>query len=135
MKLPEHLVLFDGHCHLCDGSVKVILQHDSKQIFSFASLQSATGKYVIEQFKVDTRAGESIIYLRHGKIRTKSAAALWIANELNFPMNLLSGLLLFPPFIRDRVYDFIARNRYKWFGKSDTCLLPDPSQRHRFIDM
>lgn len=135
MNLPNHLVLFDGHCHLCDGSVKIILQHDHHQIYSFASLQSSTGKYVIERFNIDTKLGESIIYVRNGKVKTKSSAALWIANELKFPMNLVSGLIIFPPMIRDWVYDFIARHRYQWFGKSDTCLLPDPSQRHRFIDL
>jgi predicted DCC family thiol-disulfide oxidoreductase YuxK len=135
MNLPDYLVLFDGHCHLCDGSVKVILKHDHSKVFMFASLQSETGKKIIEKYHIDTSLGESIILIKKGKSYTKSSAALWIANELKFPVNLISGLIIFPPIVRDFVYDFIAKNRYKWFGKSDTCLLPDPNQKHRFIDL
>lgn len=131
----DFIVLFDGHCHLCDGSVKMILKYDNRQLFSFASLQSQTGKSLIEKHKIDIHQGESIILIKKGKSFTKSAAALWIASELKFPTNLLSGLILFPPFFRDFIYDYIAKNRYKWFGKSETCLLPDPSQKHRFIDL
>lgn len=101
----------------------------------FASLQSETGKKIIEKYHIDTSLGESIILIKKGKSYTKSSAALWIANELKFPVNLISGLIIFPPIVRDFVYDFIAKNRYKWFGKSDTCLLPDPNQKHRFIDL
>jgi len=135
MILPDYLVLFDGHCHLCDGSVKFILKHDKNKVFKFASLQSTTGKKIIEKYQIDPSLGESIIYLKKGKIYTKSSAALWIANKIKFPAILISGLIIFPPIIRDKVYDFIAKNRYKWFGKSETCLLPDPEQRNRFIDL
>ena len=135
MNLPDHLVLFDGHCHLCDASVKFILKNDIHQIFKFASLQSETGKKIIEKYQIDLSLGESIIYLKKEKVYTKSSAALWIANEIKFPATLISGLIIFPPIIRDFTYDFIAKNRYKWFGKSETCLLPDSKQRNRFIDL
>ena len=135
MNLPDHLVLFDGHCHLCNGSVKFILKYDTHKVFKFASLQSETGKKIIEKYRIDLSVGESIIYLKKEKIYTKSSAALWIANEIKFPANLISGLIIFPPMIRDFTYDSIAKNRYKWFGKSETCLLPDPEQRNRFIDL
>lgn len=135
MNSVDFIVLFDGHCHLCDGSVKLILKYDLHKKFSFASLQSDTGKTFIEKYKIDIRKGESIILIKKNKAYIKSNAVLWIANELIFPYNLISGLIIFPPFIRDSVYDFIAKNRYKWFGKSDVCLLPDPTQRNRFIDL
>jgi predicted DCC family thiol-disulfide oxidoreductase YuxK len=131
----NYLVLFDGHCHLCDGSVKFILKHDRNKIFTFASLQSETGKKLIDLYQIDTGSKESIIFIKKGKVHTKSSAALWIAIELSFPAVLISGLMIFPPFIRDSVYDFVAKNRYKWFGKSDHCLTPDSKERHRFIDL
>jgi predicted DCC family thiol-disulfide oxidoreductase YuxK len=99
------------------------------------SLGRLVGKKIIEKYRIDLSVGESIIYIKKEKVYTKSSAALWIANEIKFPANLISGLIIFPPMIRDFTYDFIAKNRYKWFGKSETCLLPDPEQRNRFIDL
>lgn len=135
MDLPEHLILFDGHCHLCNNSVKTILKFDSEKKFYFASLQSPLGLQLVQKHKSETPSEESIIYLKNGNFSEKSEAVLWIASQLKFPINLAAGLIIFPPFIRNRVYTFIAKNRYKWFGKSDSCLLPDPEYKNRFIDL
>lgn len=135
MNTPDFIVLFDGHCHLCDRSVKMILKYDFQQKFSFASLQSQTGKMLIVKHKINVHQGESIILIKKEKFFIKSDAALWIASELKYPVNLIAGLIIFPPFIRNYVYDIVAKYRYKWFGKSDSCLIPDSNQRHRFIDL
>lgn len=135
MQLPEHLVLYDGHCHLCDKSVKTILRFDNRAIFRFASLQSKLGKSILEKYHFNNSNGESIVYIRNNKILSKSEAALWISIELDFPINLLGGLVLFPPFIRNLTYDHIAKNRYKWFGKSENCLVPDAKFNDRFLDL
>lgn len=135
MKLPDRLILFDGHCHLCDRSVKTIIKYDSKKLFYFASLQSELGKKIIRDFAIQTNGKDSIIYLKNGKPRMQSEAVLWLSSELDFPINLFGGLILFPPFIRNSVYEFVSSNRYSWFGKSESCLLPNPSQKERFIDL
>lgn len=134
MNLPNHLVLYDGHCYLCDSTVKFILKYDSSRKIKFASLQSSIGKQILENYKLDSTIIDSIVYLKKSKIFIKSNAALWLALELKFPMNLLAGLIIFPLPLRNFVYDLIAKNRYKWMGKSESCLLPQNEFKNRFID-
>jgi predicted DCC family thiol-disulfide oxidoreductase YuxK len=134
--LPEHkkLILFDGVCNLCNASVQYVIKRDKKDIFMFAPLQSRIGDEIINIYNIDTSKTDSILLFEHDKgISYKSTAGLKIASKLRFPTNLLIVFLIVPSFIRNWFYGFIARNRYKWFGKKDECMIPTPEISSRFI--
>ena len=130
MIADEHIVLFDGICNLCNGAVRFILVRDPRGRFRFASLQSNAARRLLK----GDGPPETIILIDAGKIYSKSTAALRIARGLRFPWPLLYGLVIVPRFLRDVVYDWVARNRYRWFGKRDTCMLPTPQMKERFLD-
>lgn len=134
MEAKEDLViLFDGVCNLCNSMVQFVIKKDSKKLFQFASLQSAYGQQILQKFKLPTTVLNSFVLLEDGKIYTKSTAALRVAKQLKGLWPLLYGFIIVPTFIRNGVYDFIAKNRYKWFGKQETCWLPTPDLRDRFL--
>lgn len=128
------LILFDGDCNLCHGSVQFVLQRDPKACFRFASLQSAAGRAAIAAVAPGAELPDSIVLVHQGRLRTRSAAALAIARGLRFPWPLLSVFWLVPYPVRDLVYDWIAKNRYRWFGKRQECWVPTPALRARFLD-
>lgn len=127
------IVLFDGVCNLCDNSVKFIIKRDKNASFKMASLQSDIGQKIQTHFGQDTSQVNSVMLIEHGKLYTKSTAALKIARHLDGLWKLFIIFLVIPSSIRDVVYDFIARNRYKWFGKHDACMIPDKSIKSRFL--
>lgn len=136
-EIPENrkLILFDGVCNLCNSSVLFVIKHDKKDRFMFAPLQSKIGKRVVEQFKIDTEKVDSILlYSKENGIKSKSSAALQIARQLRFPINLWSIFLIIPPFIRNWVYDYVAKNRYRWYGKKEECMIPTPELKAKFIE-
>ena len=126
-------ILFDGVCNLCDSSVNFILRHDKKNRLLFAPLQSTAGRELASQFGFSPDYMGSLIFVENGKAYTRSSAALRIAAYLNGAWPLLKVLLVVPVFIRDSVYDWIGRNRYRWFGKKESCTIPTPALRARFI--
>lgn len=133
--MPDnHIVLFDGVCNLCSNSVKLIIKNDPKGLFKFTSLQSKTGKSYVDKYDIDTSKTDSIVLIKNGKSYVKSSAALHIANKMKGLYPLLFGFIIIPSSIRDLIYDFIARNRYKWFGKKDECWLPTPDLKARFLE-
>ena len=135
--LSKHkkLILFDGVCNLCNASIQYVIKHDKRDVFMFAPLQSNVGKDIIEQFKIDTNAIDSILLYSHTKgLKSKSSAALQIAKGLGFPNNLMSVFFIIPTFIRNWVYDYIVKNRYKWFGKKDECMIPTPELKSKFLE-
>ena len=136
INLPAHkkLILFDGVCNLCDASVQYIIKHDTKDIFRYTALQSELGQEIIKKFNIDTDKTDSILlYSEEGGISYKSTAALKIASKLGFPRNLLVSFLVIPAFIRNGVYDYIAKNRYKWYGKKEECMIPTPELKSKFL--
>lgn len=137
LNLPKHkkLILFDGVCNLCNSSVQFIINHDKKNVFLFAALQSDIGERLIEVYHIDTNKTDSILLFstEHG-IYCKSTAALKIARHLQFPINILSIFMIIPPVIRNWVYDYIAKNRYKWYGKKEHCAIPTPELKSKFLD-
>lgn len=135
MHKENHLLLYDGVCHLCNNTVQFILKNEANHQINFASLQSELGKKLCERYKIDPAKVDSIIYFKKDRVYTKSTAALWLCIDLKFPFNLISSFILFPEPIRNFVYDYIAKNRYKWFGKSDSCILPDEKFKNRFLDI
>lgn len=137
LQLPKDksLILFDGVCNLCNTSVLYVIKHDAKNRFLFAPLQSNIGQQIIAKYNLDTSKTDSIILYSADKgLKVKSTAALHIARRLGLPNNLLSVFLIIPAFIRNWVYDFIAKNRYKWYGKKDNCMIPTPELKAKFID-
>jgi predicted DCC family thiol-disulfide oxidoreductase YuxK len=134
--IPKHkkLILFDGVCNLCNNSVQYVIKRDQKNTYLFAPLQSKVGQQIIEQFQIDTVKTDSILLYTNGKLYSKSTAALKVAATLGFPTNILSIFIVIPAFIRNWVYDFIAKNRYKWYGKKEACMIPTPELKSKFID-
>ena len=136
-KLSKHkqLILFDGVCNLCNNTVQYVIKHDKNNMFMFAALQSDIGKQVINEFNIDaTKVDSILLYSKEKGISYKSSAALKIANGLGFPYNLMSTFFIVPPFIRNWVYDYVAKNRYKWYGKKDTCMVPTPELQVKFLN-
>lgn len=127
------VVLFDGVCNFCEGSVRFIIDRDPKGKFRFASLQSEAGKQLAEEHGGDTSELNTMMLIQEGKLYKRSSAALRIARGLRFPWHLAWAFIIVPPFIRDAVYKIIARNRYKWFGQKDACMIPTPEIRGRFL--
>ncbi len=137
INIPEHkqLILFDGVCNLCNSSIQYVIKHDKKDVFMFAPLQSEVGKQIIEQFNIDTKNVDSILlYSKEKGLKSKSTAALQISRYLGFPIKLWSVFWIVPVFIRNWVYDFVAKNRYKWYGKKDECMIPTPELKSKFLE-
>lgn len=128
----RRIVLFDGQCHFCDASVQFILARDRKATFQFASLQSEVGQELLKQLSVPSDIN-SLVLIEGSHYYTKSTAALKIAKQLDGLWKLFYGAILIPRPIRDMFYRYIAKNRYKWFGKKETCQLPSVEQRERFL--
>jgi predicted DCC family thiol-disulfide oxidoreductase YuxK len=132
--MQHGIVLFDGVCNFCNSKVDLIIRKDKKDFFRFASLQSDFARNLIKAKGKDPDVMDSMIYISpNGKMYIKSSAALRIAGKLKFPYPLLFPLLIIPPFLRNLVYDFIAKNRYKWWGKKSTCRIPSPEEGEKFI--
>jgi predicted DCC family thiol-disulfide oxidoreductase YuxK len=130
------VILFDGVCNLCSGAVRFIVERDPEGIFRFASLQSQAGRQLLRDYGVEPHAGDpdTVILIDHGRALDRSTAALHIALRLGGRYKLVFWLGRFVPrFVRDIVYDFVARHRYRWFGKTDACMVPTPELRARFL--
>ncbi|WP_423735167.1 thiol-disulfide oxidoreductase DCC family protein [Chitinophaga caseinilytica] len=127
------VILFDGVCRFCNGSVNFVIRHDRRDRFRFAPLQSEAGQSLLQAHGIDAGETDSFVLIRDGKSWVKSSAALRVARGLGFPWNLLWAFIIVPRFLRDAVYDWIARNRYRWFGKMDVCMVPDVRVRGKFL--
>jgi predicted DCC family thiol-disulfide oxidoreductase YuxK len=127
------IVLFDGVCNLCNASVRFIVRHDAAGYFHFAPLQSGVGVRMLEEHGVPTGELSSVVLIEDGRAFTQSDAALRIARRLSRPWPLLWAGRVLPEFIRDRVYRWVAANRYGWFGRSDVCQLAPPGISERFL--
>ncbi len=128
------VILFDGYCNLCSRSVQFVLKHDRKAKFRFASLQSEYGKTMLQKHQLPTQSFGTFVLVEDDKIHFKSTAALRVVKSLSGMWPVLYIFIIVPRFIRDAVYGFVARNRYKWFGKRDSCWLPKPEWKERFWD-
>ncbi len=127
------LVLFDGVCNLCNSSVIFIIENDRKNQFRFAPLQSQKAREILGVQSPPDGTYETIIYIENGKVFTKSTAVLKIARHLRFPWLLAWVFMIIPSFIRDGLYKIVSRNRYRWFGKKDQCMIPTPDLKEKFL--
>ncbi|NIJ45349.1 putative DCC family thiol-disulfide oxidoreductase YuxK [Wenyingzhuangia heitensis] len=129
----KHLVLFDGVCNLCDNSVQLIIKNDVKNVFNFATLQNIEAQNYLASKGNKYKSIDSILLITQTKIYTKSSAALTIAKHLKGLYPAIYVFYIIPKPIRDWVYDFIAKNRYRWFGKKDNCMIPTPDLKNKFL--
>ena len=128
----KKIILFDGVCNLCDSAVQFIIKHDTKDVFRFVALQSALGQKIIR--RIDTSNIDSIILYEPEKgYHYKAKAALEIVKHLSGASKVLLVFTILPISLLNRIYDFIAKNRYKWFGKKDSCMLPTPDLTSKFL--
>ncbi len=128
------VILFDGVCNFCNSMVNFIIRQDKKKIFRFASLQSAYGQKLLEENGLKSIGNDSFVLFENGKAYQRSTAALRVNNKLPWYWKWTQLGWILPSFIRDGIYNWIARNRYKWFGKKDKCMIPSQELKDRFLE-
>lgn len=137
LQIPRHkkIILFDGVCNLCNDSVLKVIKNDQKNVFLFAAIQSETGQKIINHLGIDTNKIDSIIlYEPNQAYYVKSEAALKIMKEFSGLWRMMQIFSLLPTGFNNLFYDFIARHRYKWFGKKESCMIPTPELKAKFLD-
>ena len=127
------MILFDGVCNLCNGFVQFVVARDPRARFQFAALQSGAAERLLGPREAHGDWPDSIFLVTEGRVLTRSAAALRILRGLRFPWPLAFAFIVVPRPLRDRIYDIVARNRYRWFGRRDVCMVPTPDLRARFL--
>ncbi|AWH85866.1 thiol-disulfide oxidoreductase [Flavobacterium album] len=130
----KKIILFDGVCNLCDATVQFIIKRDRKDIFRFVAIQSELGQQIINHIGIDTSKTDSIILYDPGHAYYyKAEAAIKIAKKLGGFFILMGMFLILPKWLSNRVYDYIAKNRYKWYGKKEACMIPTPEMKAKFL--
>ena len=133
--MGEHsIILFDGVCNVCTGAVQFVIKKDQKNHFRFASLQSQQGQNILIRHQLPVNDFNSFVLVENEKVYTRSDAALKVTKNLSGLWPLLYGFIIVPKFIRDGIYNLIAKNRYKWFGKKDSCMIPTPEIMAKFLN-
>jgi predicted DCC family thiol-disulfide oxidoreductase YuxK len=135
MQLPQGriIVFFDGYCHLCSGVVRFLLARDKNRMFLFAPLQGSTASEMLGLHPEQQAKPESLLVLDQGRLRKESDAVLHIVRNMPGLWRILIILCLIPAPLRNWVYRFIAGRRYRWFGKHQSCMLPEPGHENRFL--
>ncbi|MCH7400700.1 thiol-disulfide oxidoreductase DCC family protein [Belliella kenyensis] len=128
-----HIVLFDGVCNLCNDAIDFIIRNDKKNRFKVGALQDDKVKEILKNYQIDESYLDSLILVSADEVYYRSTAALKIAKNLSGLWPLLYGFIILPRFVRDPLYDWVAKNRYRWFGKKETCRLPTEEEKAKFI--
>lgn len=128
------VILFDGVCNLCNGFVQWVIRRDPHGRFRFAALQSHAAQQLVAGHPVRPTDMETVLYVRDGRVRERSTAVLHIMKDIGGLWRLMFVFMVLPRFIRNGIYTWVARNRYKWRGKRESCMIPTPELRERFID-
>ncbi len=131
--INKPVLLFDGVCNMCNATVQRVLLHDRSQKIQFAALQSDAGRQLLAEYGLDKVYLDSLVYIEHGKVYTHSTGALRLAKQMGGAYQFLYIFIIVPAFVRDAVYRFVARNRYSWFGRRESCMLPRAEWRERFL--
>lgn len=129
----DPVILFDGVCNFCNGAVNFTIKRDKKRTIKFAPLQSSTGAALMQQYGVPANDLRSFLFVEDGIIYNRSTAALRVCRYLKGLWPLCYAFIIVPAFIRNGIYDFIAKHRYKWFGEREACMIPTPDVRSRFL--
>ena len=130
----QPIILFDGICNLCNRVVQFVIRRDKKGLIQFAALQSEAGQELLRQYRLPAAAMESFVFIENGKAYSRSLAALKVCRHLGGLWPLCYGFIIVPRFIRDAVYNWVAGNRYKWFGVRAECMVPTPEIKARFLN-
>jgi predicted DCC family thiol-disulfide oxidoreductase YuxK len=135
LPLNKKIILFDGVCNLCNSAVQFVIKHDKKDVFRFVALQSELGQEIITYIGIDSKNIDSIILYEPGiAYYYKSDAALQIAKNLDGIFSIGTVFRIIPTGIRNHLYDYIAKNRYKWYGKKESCMMPTPELKIKFLE-
>ena len=129
----QPVILFDGVCNFCNSAVNFTIKRDKKALIQFAPLQSEKGRLFLRQYNLPIAEMKSFVFIEEGKAYTQSTAALKVCRHLSGLWSLCYGFIIVPKFIRDGLYNWIAKNRYKWFGVREQCMIPTPEVRKRFL--
>ena len=132
---PNEVLIFDGVCNLCARSVRFILAHEAAPRLAFTPLQSPAGNRLMRDWGFDPQDAKTFVLIADGKAYAKSDAAIRVAGYFRGPWRLLALVKVVPRFIRDWLYDRVAKHRYQWFGRTEQCMLPTPQLRQRFYEM
>lgn len=127
------IILFDGICNLCNRSVQFIIKHDKEKVYRFAAFQSKAGQKLLQQYNLPPKQYPSFLLIENNKAYTHSTAALKVAKNLSGLVKLAVVFNIIPAGIRNFVYNFVARNRYQWFGKKESCMIPTQELKARFL--
>jgi len=130
---PSSVLLFDGVCNLCNGFIQFIVKRDPTAKIQFASLQSDIAKSILRKHQLPVEHLHSVVFIQDDVAHTQSAAGLHVLKTLGFPWSIFYVFIILPKGLRDRVYDWIAANRYRWFGKQASCMMPDAELSKRFL--
>lgn len=130
----QHIILFDGICNLCNSAVKFVLKRDKNSVFKFASLQSDVAKKLLSKTHVSNMDAGTFVLIENGKTYIRSTAALKVCKHLSGLWPFMTLFMVVPKFIRDWVYNLISKNRYRWFGKQDACMIPSPEVKDKFLN-
>lgn len=134
MQQQQHIILFDGMCNLCDNAVQFVIKRDKKARFYFAPLQGKTGQQFLFRFGFNQEELGTMVYVENNKLFTRSDAALKILLRLGGLYSLLYAFIIVPRPLRNWIYNWIARNRYRWFGKKESCMVPSAALKARFLE-
>ena len=127
------IILFDGVCNLCNGAINFVIKRDNSNVFKFAPLQENSGILLLKKYAINPQKLDTIILIENDRVYLKSSAALRISKKMSNLWPLLYVCIVLPKFLRDAVYDYIAKNRYTWFGKKDECMIPSPTTKDKFL--
>jgi predicted DCC family thiol-disulfide oxidoreductase YuxK len=131
--MDHPVILFDGVCNFCNSAVNFVLKQDKKSVFRFAPLQSEAGKTLLQQYNLSGHDLESFVLIDDGKVYKKASASLKVMSRLPWYWQAAQVFWLIPRFLRNGLYDVVAKNRYKWFGKREECMIPTPGMKNRFL--
>jgi predicted DCC family thiol-disulfide oxidoreductase YuxK len=127
------IILFDGVCNLCNSSINFVIKRDKSDEFRFTALQEEPGISLLKRHHINTKDTDSIVLIENETVYVKSSAALRVSRKLSGAWPLMYVFVIVPTFIRNGVYDYIAKNRYKWYGKQDSCMIPTPELKKKFL--
>jgi len=130
----QPVILFDGVCNFCNNAVNFVIKRDPKSVFKFATLQSSVAQQILKSHNLDNAEMNSFVLIENDKIYSKSTAALRVCRRLKGLWPLMYGFIIVPKLIRNGIYNWIAKNRYAWFGKKEVCMVPSPDVRARFLN-
>ncbi len=129
----QPVILFDGVCNFCNNTINFVIKRDRKNLLRFAAMQSFAAGQLLQQYGLPEGEMKSFVFIENGKVFTQSTAALRVCKYMTWLWPLFYILTIIPKFIRDAVYDRIAKNRYKWFGVREHCMLPTVETRAKFL--